>query len=178
MKLVTAIIQPFMIDRLARALFKAPISGYTVTESQGSAKPDMSNPQYLVPRSKVEIVIREEHVEELINIILHAVGTHQDGDGLLTWQESQIGSSPTDAAEAPLMIDFETGQPGTNAWRIVWQAFTNRNFTYSILASTNPAQGGFVVFTNVVAAPPVMTSPPLPPDLRSCISLRSSGTFM
>lgn len=83
MKLVTAIIQPFMIDRLARTLFKAPISGYTVTESQGSAKPDMSNPQYLVPRSKVEIVVREEHVEQLINLILHAVGTHQDGDGIL-----------------------------------------------------------------------------------------------
>ena len=88
----------------------------------------------------------------------------QDGDGLLTWQESQIGSSPTDAAEAPLMIDFETGQPGTNAWRIVWQAFTNRNFTYSILASTNPAQGGFTVIATVPAAPPVMTSPPLPAD--------------
>lgn len=83
MKLVTAIIQPFTIDRLARTLFKAPISGYTVTESQGSAKPDMSNPQYLVPRSKVEIVVREEHVEQLINLILHAVGTHQDGDGIL-----------------------------------------------------------------------------------------------
>jgi nitrogen regulatory protein P-II 1 len=83
MKLVTAIIQPFMIDRLARALFKAPISGYTVTESQGSAKPDISNPQYLVPRSKVEIVVKDEHVEQLINLILHAVGTHQDGDGIL-----------------------------------------------------------------------------------------------
>ncbi|PZM85265.1 MAG: P-II family nitrogen regulator [Candidatus Melainabacteria bacterium] len=106
MKLVTAIIQPFMIDRLARALFKAPISGYTVTESQGSAKPDMSNPQYLVPRSKVEIVIREEHVEELINIILHAVGTHQDGDGLLF------------VTNIDQVVDIASGKRGADALKI------------------------------------------------------------
>lgn len=106
MKLVTAIIQPFMIDRLARALFKAPISGYTVTESQGSAKPDMSNPQYLVPRSKVEIVIREEHVEQLINIILQAVGTHQDGDGLLF------------VSNIDQVVDIASGKRGADALKI------------------------------------------------------------
>ena len=90
----------------------------------------------------------------------------QDGDGLLTWQEYELGSSPADAADAPLVVDFQARPPGTNAWRLVWHAFTNRAATYSILASTNPAWGGYVVFTNVVAAPPVMTSPPLPPDHR------------
>lgn len=83
MKLLTAIVQPFTIDKLARTLFKAPISGYTVTESQGSAKPDMANPQYLVPRSRVEIVVKDEHVEQLIALILQACGTHQDGDGII-----------------------------------------------------------------------------------------------
>lgn len=106
MKLVTAIIQPFMIDRLARALFKAPISGYTVTESQGSAKPDMSNPQYLVPRSKVEIVIRDEHVEQLINLILHTVGTHQDGDGILY------------VSNIDQVVDIATGKRGAEALKI------------------------------------------------------------
>ena len=90
----------------------------------------------------------------------------QDGDGLLTWQEYELGSSPADAADAPLVVDFQARPPGSNAWRLVWHAFTNRAATYSILASTNPAWGGYVVFTNVVAAPPVMTSPPLPPDHR------------
>ena len=90
----------------------------------------------------------------------------QDRDGFLTWQEHQIGSDPTDGADAPLLVDFQTRQPGSNAWRIVWHAFTNQNATYSILASTNPAWGGFTVFTNLPAAPPVMTSPPLPPNHR------------
>ena len=90
----------------------------------------------------------------------------QDRDGFLTWQEHQIGSDPTDAADAPLLVDFQTRQPGTNAWRIVWHAFTNRGISYTILSSTNPAWGGFTVFTNLPAAPPVMTSPPLPPNHR------------
>ena len=90
----------------------------------------------------------------------------QDRDGFLTWQEHQIGSDPTDAGDAPLLVDFQTRQPGSNAWRIVWHAFTNRGVSYSILASTNPAWGGFTVITNLPAAPPVMTSPPLPPGHR------------
>jgi hypothetical protein len=98
----------------------------------------------------------------------------QDRDGFLTWQEHQIGSDPTDAADAPLLVDFQTRQPGTNGWRIVWHAFTNRGVSYSILASTNPAWGGFTVFTNLPAAPPVMTSPPLPADHRY-FGLRKNG---
>ena len=90
----------------------------------------------------------------------------QDRDGFLTWQEHQIGSDPTDAGDAPLLVDFQTRQPGSNAWRIVWHAFTNRGVSYSILASTNPAWGGFTVITNLPAAPSVMTSPPLPPGHR------------
>ena len=89
----------------------------------------------------------------------------QDRDGFLTWQEHQIGSDPTAAADAPLLVDFQTRQPGTNAWRIVWHAFTNRNATYDVLSTSNLVEG-FAPFTNLPAAPPVMTSPPLPPDHR------------
>ncbi|MGD9781481.1 MAG: S8 family serine peptidase [Kiritimatiellia bacterium] len=90
----------------------------------------------------------------------------QDGDGFLTWQEYQLGYNPTNPADARLVVDFESRHPGTNDWRIVWHAFTNRAATYTILASTNPAWGGFISLTNLVAVPPVMTSPPLPPDHR------------
>ena len=90
----------------------------------------------------------------------------QDRDGFLTWQEHQLGYNPTNPADARLVVDFESRHPGTNDWRIVWHAFTNRAATYAILASTNPAWGGFISLTNLAAAPPVMTSPPLPPDYR------------
>ena len=72
-----------------------------------------------------------------------------------------MNSDPVDPAEAPLLIAFEPRAGETSDWRIVWQAFTNRNATYSILSTTNPVNG-FTVFTNLTAAPPVMTSPPLP----------------
>nr|HPJ56979.1 hypothetical protein [Kiritimatiellia bacterium] len=90
----------------------------------------------------------------------------QDRDGYLTWQEHALGLNPTNPADARLVVDFETRHPGTNAWRVVWHAYTNRSASYSILASTNPAWGGFSVFTNLPAVPPVMTSPPLLPPYR------------
>ena len=89
-----------------------------------------------------------------------------DRDGYLTWQEHALGLNPTNPADARLIVDFENRHPGTNAWRLVWHAYTNRSASYSILASTNPAWGGFTVFTNLPAVPPVMTSPPLLPPFR------------
>ena len=84
-----------------------------------------------------------------------------DRDGFLTWQEHQLGYNPTNPADARLAVAFESRPSGTGDWRIVWHAFTNRDATYGILSTTNPASG-FAPFTNLVAAPPVMTSPPLP----------------
>jgi len=89
----------------------------------------------------------------------------QDGDGLLTWQEYQLGSDPTDPADARLVVNFVPNPHGSNAWRVTWHAFTNRAAIYDVLGSTNIVEG-FVAFTNLPAAPPVMTSPPLPPNYR------------
>lgn len=88
-----------------------------------------------------------------------------DGDGLLTWQEHELDSVPTNPADARLLVDFAARPEATGEWRLVWHAFTNRAASYAVLAASNlPA--GFAAFTNLPAAPPVMTSPPLPPDSR------------
>ena len=87
----------------------------------------------------------------------------QDKDGLLTWQEYELGSSPVNAEDAPLRVQLlPPNAPQTN-WHLTWHAFTNAAATYSIL-STPDMLTDFSAFTNVPAAPPVMTSPPLPPD--------------
>ena len=87
-----------------------------------------------------------------------------DGDGLLTWQEHELDSCPTNPADARLVANLLPPQPpGTNAWRLVWHAFTNRNASYDLLTASNLPEG-FLLFTNLSAAPPVMTSPPLPPE--------------
>ena len=89
----------------------------------------------------------------------------QDRDGLLTWQEHELDSDPTNSADAPLIVSFVPNPHGSNAWRVTWHAFTNPAATYDIVSSTNLVEG-FVFVTNLPAAPPVMTSPPLPPDRR------------
>ena len=89
----------------------------------------------------------------------------QDADGLLTWQEEDLGSSPIDPAEAPLVVNLQHPTAPDPAWRVVWHAYTNLDATYSILTSTNPVYG-FSTFTNLPATPPVMTSPPLPANHR------------
>ena len=89
----------------------------------------------------------------------------QDRDGLLTWQEEQLGSSPIDSSDARLEAHLLPPAAPDTAWRITWQAFTNRAHSYQVLSTSNLVDG-FILFTNLVAAPPVMTSPPLPSDHR------------
>lgn len=88
-----------------------------------------------------------------------------DRDGLLTWQEHHLGSSPIDPTDARLVVEFAPPPPDGGDWRIVWHAFTNRDASYDMLGASNLVDG-FAAFTNLPAAPPVMTSPPLPPDTR------------
>ena len=88
-----------------------------------------------------------------------------DRDGLLTWQEAEVGSNPTDSADAPLRVRLLPPVGEENGWRLVWMAYTNPGATYIVLGGSNLLDaGGLVpVFGEpLVAAPPVMTSPPLP----------------
>ena len=86
----------------------------------------------------------------------------QDHDALLTWQEFELQSNPTNPADARLEVNFLPPEPPDTEWRITWQAFTNRDSTYTILFTSNLLEN-FSTLTNLPATPPVMTSPPLPP---------------
>jgi len=86
-----------------------------------------------------------------------------DGDGLLTWQEEQLGSSPIDPDDAPLVVRLLPPDSPGAAWRITWHAYTNLDRSYSILTAPNLADG-FTPWTHIPPSPPVMTSPPLLPS--------------
>jgi Subtilase family len=88
-----------------------------------------------------------------------------DGDALLTWQEYELGSNPTNAADARLVVSFIPSPPPHTEWHLIWHAFTNESASYQILSTSNLTDG-FTLFTNISAAPPIMTSPPLSPDDR------------
>jgi len=88
-----------------------------------------------------------------------------DGDALLSWQEYELRSNPTNPADAQLVVSFVPSSPPHTEWHLTWHAFTNESSTYQILSTSNLTDG-FTLLTNLPASPPVMTSPPLSPDDR------------
>lgn len=83
MQLVTAIIQPFMLDRLTRVLRKQGVTGYTVTELKGSGHNLGESPDYLHPHIKIEVAVNDEEVSAIMEVISSTVRTHQEGDGII-----------------------------------------------------------------------------------------------
>lgn len=89
MKLVSAVIQPFMLDDVRDALRELGCHGMTVTEAQGfgmqKAQKEVYrganyNPEY-VAKSKIEVLIHEEFQEQVVETILKAARTGKVGDG-------------------------------------------------------------------------------------------------
>ncbi len=83
MKLVTALIQPFMVDRLSRALIQVSITGFTVSDARGYGQGAEGQSDYLTPRSKFEIAVLDEHTDMVISAILACVSTRQEDDGMI-----------------------------------------------------------------------------------------------
>lgn len=83
MKLITAVIQPFMVNKLARVIRKEPVSGYTISDVKGSGRDLDSSPDYVRPRSKIEIAVNDHQVRQIVDLIVKTVGTHQEGDGII-----------------------------------------------------------------------------------------------
>lgn len=115
MKLVTAIIQPFMMDRLARALRKNNVSGYTASDVMGSGRDLANTGDYLQPRVKVEVAVLDEQVSSLIDLIVQTVRTHQDGDGIIL--------------VTPLLqvVNIQTGLTGENALTVTGNSKQTRS---------------------------------------------------
>jgi nitrogen regulatory protein PII len=82
MKLITAVIKPFMLDKLSRALTKMPITGFTVTDARGYGRGG-EEVDLLTPRVRFEIVVLPEDVQMVSDLIFKTVSTHQDGDGIM-----------------------------------------------------------------------------------------------
>jgi nitrogen regulatory protein PII len=107
MKLITAIIQPFMVDKLARVIRKQPISGYTISKVGGSGRDLESSPaEYMRPRNKFEIAVNDHQVQELIDLIVHTVSTHQEGDGIIfvTTIDAVVNIQTAEKDEAALAV--------------------------------------------------------------------------
>ena len=89
MKKVEAIIKPFKLDDVKEALFDMGISGITVSEVKGHGRQQGHTELYrgaeyvvdFLPKIKVEIVVKEEELEEVVKTIMENARTGKIGDG-------------------------------------------------------------------------------------------------
>jgi nitrogen regulatory protein PII len=111
MRLVVAIIKPFKLDDVRKALTAVGVEGLTVTEVKGFGRQKGHTELYrgaeyqvdLLPKLKLEILVRDEAIASVVETIIGAAATGRTGDG-------KIFVSPVDDA-----IRIRTGDRGDAA---------------------------------------------------------------
>lgn len=89
MKKIEAIIKPFKLDEVRAALADLGVSGMTVTEVKGFGRQRGHTELYrgaeyvvdFVPKARVEVAVRAEMVESVVDAIVSAARTGKVGDG-------------------------------------------------------------------------------------------------
>ena len=89
MKKIEAIIKPFKLDDVKEALSQVGVEGLTVTEVKGFGRQKGHTELYrgaeyvvdFLPKIKLEIVVRDEIVERVIEAIETSARTGKIGDG-------------------------------------------------------------------------------------------------
>ncbi|MEM9174327.1 MAG: P-II family nitrogen regulator [Myxococcota bacterium] len=89
MKLVQAVIKPFKLDDVRDALSKVGIEGLTVTEAKGFGRQKGHTEVYrgaeyevdLLPKTLLEVVVRDEQLESVVDAITGTAQTGKIGDG-------------------------------------------------------------------------------------------------
>jgi nitrogen regulatory protein P-II 1 len=111
MKKIDAIIKPFKLDELKDRLRQIGVSGMTVLEVKGFGRTGGKTEVYrgssyvvdFVPKTMVEIIVKDSMVPEVIDAIVLVAKTGKIGDG-------KIYISPIDDA-----IRIRTGERGDDA---------------------------------------------------------------
>jgi nitrogen regulatory protein PII len=97
MKLITAIIKPFKLDEVRAALSELGVSGMTVTEVKGFGRQRGHTELYrgaeyvvdFVPKARVDIAVRDDLVDPVIDAIVKTAKTGKVGDGKIFVSELQ-----------------------------------------------------------------------------------------
>lgn len=89
MKMVMAIIKPFKLDDVRAALSEIGVSGMTVTEVKGFGRQRGHTELYrgaeyvvdFVPKTRIEVAVKNELVDQVMEAIVGAAKTGKVGDG-------------------------------------------------------------------------------------------------
>src|SRR5574339_255167 len=111
MKKVEAIIKPFKLDEVKERLAEIGVHGMTVTEVKGFGRTGGKKEVYrgsayvvdFVPKVKIEIIVKDDLVHQVISVISEAAQTGRIGDG-------KIFVLPVDE-----VIRIRTGEKGEDA---------------------------------------------------------------
>ena len=111
MKLVTAIVKPFVLEDVKGALEQIGVLGMTVSEVQGYGRQKGHTEVYrgaeysvdFVPKVRVEVVADDTLADKVVEVIVEAARTGKIGDG-------KVWVTPVDA-----IIRVRTGERGSDA---------------------------------------------------------------
>jgi nitrogen regulatory protein P-II 2 len=111
MKLIKAIIKPFKLDDVREALSEIGVQGITVSEVKGFGRQKGHTELYrgaeyrvdFLPKVKLETVVSDDQVENVVNAIRESANTGKIGDG-------KIFVLPIEQA-----IRIRTGESGNEA---------------------------------------------------------------
>ena len=89
MKSITATIKPFKLDEVREALAGAGLTGLTVTEVKGFGRQKGHTELYrgaeyvvdFLPKVKIEVVVADSQVDQVLDAIIGAARTGKIGDG-------------------------------------------------------------------------------------------------
>jgi nitrogen regulatory protein P-II 1 len=111
MKLVTAIVKPFKLDDVKDALRGLGVHGMTVSEARGFGRQGGHTETYrgteyqvdFMPKVRLEIVVADSDVDDVVDVIRNAAATGKIGDG-------KIWVAPVDS-----IVRIRTGEQGADA---------------------------------------------------------------
>ncbi|MFA1539489.1 P-II family nitrogen regulator [Actinomadura monticuli] len=111
MKLITAVIKPFKLDEVKKALETFGVKGMTVSEASGYGRQKGHTEVYrgaeyqvdLVPKVRVEVLVEAADADDIIDVIVRAARTDKIGDG-------KVWAVPVDN-----VVRVRTGETGPEA---------------------------------------------------------------
>jgi nitrogen regulatory protein P-II 1 len=89
MKLVVAVLKPFKLDEVKESLKTLGVQGMTITEAQGFGRQRGHTEVYrgaeyevdFVPKIRVEVLVADAQVHEVVDAIVGTAATGKIGDG-------------------------------------------------------------------------------------------------
>jgi len=111
MKLVTAVIKPFVLEEVKSALEQIGVLGMTVSEVQGYGRQKGHTEVYrgaeysvdFVPKVRIEVAVDDDVVEKVVDAVVGAARTGKIGDG-------KVWVTPVET-----VIRVRTGERGADA---------------------------------------------------------------